>query len=650
MNGTTRFGDFLLLKKLSEDPLGATYRAGRVEGNAVGELLFLRTFSIPEARTAELAEALHEFESSQRVQAPGLTYPVGGGEVGGVAYVVYDYSTGWDLLQVLAAAQAAFAELERDHALLVVERIAKGLTVLHQIDAPGARPCHGFLVPHNVRMTGEGEIELVGLEVGPYLARLAAAGGVGETRAYLSPQVLSGAAPTAADDVYSLGAILWRLLLGQPPPAGAAAQAGALASARLGDGQPLPTGLSELLRNSLAEPSARPAHAGFWHHQLTDWMAFEQIRTTHFDLAFFIHELFRRQIQAEKDEIAGEKKLDLAPKAAEPAPGETADAIPRPGLSGSAPPPTAAALPAAAPASDTAVRPPPRRSRMALVAVLAAVVVAAAGAGWLLLGRGSTPEPPPVQAAPPPPPPASSELRMAQEELERLVRERAQTVGDQIASEYDEHIRSLREQLEQARAAEAEALRSAAAPPAAAPPPTAPPSSAPPPSAPPPIAQTPDAEPTAPAPAAPPPAAPPPNSPPPNAEPSPPPVEPAELVTEDVAEASSPLDTIPAPPPSIPAPAAPAVPDVTPPERLSMPKPVFPPRARQHRKEATVLIKVHVDADGKVIDAQPVIDKPDPYGFYDAATQAARQAKFRPARSDGVPIRMWTTVVVSFKQ
>ena len=81
-----------------------------------------------------------------------------------------------------------------------------------------------------------------------------------------------------------------------------------------------------------------------------------------------------------------------------------------------------------------------------------------------------------------------------------------------------------------------------------------------------------------------------------------------------------------------------------------MPKPLFPNRARQYRKEATVLIKVLVDADGKVVEARPVIDKPDPYGFFESAIQAARLAKFRPARSEGVPIQMWTTVVISFKQ
>ena len=47
MNQPTRFGDYLLLKKLSEDPLGETYRAGKNQDGTVGEIVLLRIFSIP---------------------------------------------------------------------------------------------------------------------------------------------------------------------------------------------------------------------------------------------------------------------------------------------------------------------------------------------------------------------------------------------------------------------------------------------------------------------------------------------------------------------------------------------------------------------------------------------------------------------------
>ena len=270
--------------------------------------------------------------------------------------------------------------------------------------------------------------------------------------------------------------------------------------------------------------------------------------------------------------------------------------------------------------------------------------------------------PPPVQAPPPPPPPPppqpSEDLQIAQLELERLIEEQAAGLGDKIAARYDEEIRSLREQLKAAQAAEDAALAAAleespqadgtppatdtgsAAPASSVEPPAVePPADEPPadefpgeaaetsPTEPPAPAEAADVEPIAsepsPADVAPEPA------PPPQVEPPPPQIEP--------------------PPPQIEPPPPPTAPVVIPPQRLSLPEPRYPVRAQQQNKEATVLIKVLVDTRGKVLDAQPVVNKPDPYGFFREALNAARKAQFKPALSDGKPIQMWTTVVIAFK-
>ena len=152
-------------------------------------------------------------------------------------------------------------------------------------------------MPHNVVVSSDGEINLLGFEASPYLATLAARGGMADVHPYLSPEVRAGAEPSIADDVYSLGALLWRLLMNEAPPLeGGETLAGRLASATMADGELLPPGLAQLLQSSLGAPSTRQAHAGFWHKQLTEWMGGHEVTATHFDLAFFIHELFRRQI------------------------------------------------------------------------------------------------------------------------------------------------------------------------------------------------------------------------------------------------------------------------------------------------------------------------------------------------------------------
>lgn len=680
MHEPTRFGGFLLLKKLSEDPLGETYRAGRIVEGAVAELVLLRTYGLA-GSSSELVEVLREEAAAgrRRIRGPSLVYPLSGGEVGGVPYAVYEYSTGWSLLHLIEATRAGFAHLERDHGLLVVERLAKGLALVHQADPAAGRNHHGFVVPQNVRLSAEGEIGLMGFELGPTFARLASSGRISEVHPFLSPEVRSGAVPTPADDVYSLGAVLWQLLIGQPPPLETASGvAASLAAARMSNNEVLPAGLGELLQSSLAPRRVRFPDANHWHRKLSEWMGRNEVKTTHFDLAFFIHEVFRNSVRREEEEIERERRLDMSPPP-EPGGPEISDIILRPDLSGMVQrPPLAAQMSDATPAAGPEPERSPGRSKAPLLA-LAAVLLAAVAGGWYWLGRGRAPEsaPPPVQAPPPrrpapSPAPPSDELQIAQGELERLVQERARGLSDQIAAEYDEQIRSLREQLRAAQKAEAQAALEAsrraeptagsggdgaaarpgpadaaveerpgrpAEGPAVAASKTSPEAPEPAPEPPPPEAAATVAE-------VPPPSAPPPSAPPP--------------VPSSVLPSSTPPPSEPAP--AAPPPSAPARPRETaaapspspreavkPPRRLRMPEARYPERARQYRKEATVLVKVLVDTDGTVIDAQPVLKEADTFGFFQEAVRAARGAEFTPAESGGLPVRMWTTVVITFK-
>lgn len=641
MQEPTRFGNYLLLKKLGEDPLGGTYRAARIEGEALGQLVFLRIFSISAIDAKALVASMREYsDSAVRLKAPGVTHAVDCGAVSGVAYAAYEYVTGWDLKELLRTAEASFSPLERDHALLLAERIAKGLDVVHQGDPSTVRPCHGFLTPQSVVVTSEGEIHLIGFESASFLAGAMAQGQLSsDLRCYVSPELRGGAPVGPPDDIYALGAILWELLMGVPPSSDGAGMAAGLASAKLASGGPLPAGLGELLQSSLAAVRARTPRAGAWHKQLTDWMTRNEVATTHFDLAFSVHEMFRKRIQAEEQELEAEKSIDLRPKLA-PAPAAPPAVTPAPPVA------TGTASSAAVPAlerTDVVIPPAPRKSGKGMLLAVAALVVVLAGVGWFLLSRRSEgPEvavaaPPPVEtpAAAPAEPPRSEGLKMAELELERLVRERAEAVGEQISAEYDEHIRSLQEQLREAQAAEEEARRlalesaavetpppSAPAPPVETPPPPAPPEAAPPQAvAPPAESVTPPAE-----------AAPP-------REATPPPPTPAPPPPTTTVRASS---TVPPPPP-------PREPVVIPPHLERIPEPIYPLRARKLKKEATVLVKVLVDADGSALDAKPVVDATDTFGFIQAALKAARGATFQPATTDGVPTKMWTTVVIAFK-
>lgn len=633
---TTRFGHHLLLKKLAEDPLGETYRAGRLEGATIGDVVLLRVFGHPGLDTARLTQAFAEgARHPGAASGLGVSWALELGEVEGLPYAVYEYLPGRDLASLQKALEGGYEPLSEDHAVLLVERVAKGLALLHAA-APGT-PAHGFITPQLIWVSNEGEAKLFGFEAGPQLAAMAAAGQLSqELMAYLSPEVLHGAPPTDRDDVYSLGAILWQLLLGAPPSPAAGPFDLQLQHATLvASGGEMAPGLARLLQRSLAPAAERIHSTEQWHRELIGWMAEAPVSATTFDLAFFLHELFRDEIRREAREIEKEKSLDLRPS---PAPARVAE----PDLT---PDPSRLTVPldtrglttehAAVPRIETAEPDAPARggSKVGLFAALAAVVAAIAfGAYWFL--TKPVPKPDVAALVGEGEPPAAAlqqpavDIEATAAALDQLMRERQQQMEQRLRDEYDSQIAALQQQLADAQTPDGQpAAGTVTAPPPASVQPSAPP----PPAAPPPSAS---AEPISPSPTSPSPSAPPPSA--------PPPAEPTRM-----AEVPPPT----APPPAaaaVPAPAA-GSPKIQPPSLIRQPAPIYPSRARTLKREAIVAVKVLVAKDGRVIEAQPVSPQAKDLGFGDAALKAALKAEYRPAQRDGQPIEMWTTLVFNFK-
>jgi TonB family protein len=92
--------------------------------------------------------------------------------------------------------------------------------------------------------------------------------------------------------------------------------------------------------------------------------------------------------------------------------------------------------------------------------------------------------------------------------------------------------------------------------------------------------------------------------------------------------------------------AAPSVPNVVPPKLLHFVDAEYPKEARAQGLSADVLLRLRVEADGSVSEADVV--EPQGHGFDEAAVAAARQFVFEPARRDGKPIAVRIPFKYSF--
>ncbi|HXT19537.1 MAG TPA: hypothetical protein VN923_02195, partial [Thermoanaerobaculia bacterium] len=320
MNIREQFGKYLLLKKLAEDALGETFRAGRLGGHGMEQVVLLRVFNGTGIDSNALSAALAKRRTvHQALVSPNIGNGVDLGEVRGVPFVAYDYISGKDLAALQEQARRRNHPIPSDHALLIAERIALALAVGYETRLEDERVLHGAVLPQLVMISNEGETRLLGFEAAPGLRQVVRGAVATKPLArYLSPEARAGAAPNKADDVYSLGAILFELLTGHPVPTdgdlGAAIDHAELSS----EGMPLPDDLKRLLKQSLTTQDKRIGDVITWHKSLSRMMFEGQYNPTTFNLAFFMHNLFRDEIEKESREIEVEKTMELQLPAAAP--------------------------------------------------------------------------------------------------------------------------------------------------------------------------------------------------------------------------------------------------------------------------------------------------------------------------------------------
>jgi len=653
MNIPEEFGKYLLLKKLTEDPLGETFRAGKAGKEGIEQVALLRVFN----GKGMDGEKLWQKVSNRGAVQLGLRSPTIGsgidmGKVRSFPYAAYDYISGKSLATLLARSAKLLSPIPTDHALLIAERLSLALAAGYETRIQEERIQHGFVTPHLVMISNEGETRLLGFEMAPGLRSLAAEGwNAPELRPYLAPETFTGVPLAKSDDVWSLGAILFELLTGESLPAAAASDGypdgyGSLIDNAMlsNDGTPLPPAIVGLLKKSLAPRDQRIPDAVTWHKTLSKLMIDGQFSPTTFNLAFFMHNLFRDEIERENQELQAEKTLDLpkAAAAAAAAPVAARAATDMREATGV----REGTLPGARPAA-----PPPAVSKTPLYAgIAAAVVLVAAGAGWFLFGRSPAAPPPAAEtvAAPSTQPaalPAATPSGPTQEEInsqiQQMVAASSQEMEAKIKQQYDERIKQLQQQLQETKKRdEASPVQTAQVPPAARP------------AAAPPVVPDPEPEPAETRAAA--------------KTPDPAPASasnPSTVVPAVEKAASAPPQAAPATQAAAPPTAAPARPQiqygdlvtaatasgVTPPKMTSRLDPRYPQQAKRMNKSAQVDIKVLVDERGRVLDAQRSGAQAG-FGFDESALEAARRSVFQPASTrDGVRVKMWTTIRISFQ-
>jgi serine/threonine-protein kinase len=372
-----KFGRLVLLEETDTGPLGSEYRAARLGPAGFDRLVTVLRFSQRVSADGEATKRLvEEAKVAAQIHSPGLVKMLGVGRVGPSYYLSTELVEGRTVAEVLAECREGGFPFGPDHALMIASRAAAGLESLHGKKDEAGRPLlHGLIAPRQLVVAFDGEVKVKGLGL------WSALGGTDllapEERAYLAPEQATVRGDERSD-VYALGLVLLETLTGQAPDGGDAAQR--IASAKItppgGEPGPLPKPLADVLRRALAaDPAERFPGMAELRRGIDSLLFSGDFTPTTFDLAFFMHTLFREAVEHDARALEEARGADYREFLTEESPKAAASGSPQAAAVGSAAEPEAAAL------ATTEVQPPTAPDPAARPAAPPAQAKAAAAAG-----------------------------------------------------------------------------------------------------------------------------------------------------------------------------------------------------------------------------------------------------------------------------
>ena len=233
-----RVGPYRLLRELGHGGMGTVYLAERADEQYHAQV------AIKFVRDAGVSGELERRLRAERQILAGLTHPNiawlldGGTAADGTPYLVMEYVDGEPI-----DAWCDGRGLGLEGRLALFQRVCTAVQYAHQ-----GLVVHRDLKPSNILVTADGTPKLVDFGIAKLLA-----GGDADTTgtlrlltpAYGAPEQARGARITVATDVYSLGAVLFKLLTGRTPIDLGGATPGEIERRIAEDAPPAPSAVAE---------------------------------------------------------------------------------------------------------------------------------------------------------------------------------------------------------------------------------------------------------------------------------------------------------------------------------------------------------------------------------------------------------------------
>jgi TonB family protein len=622
----TPFGQYELIELIATGGMAEVYRARMSGVEGFQKIVSIKRI-LPHLTDNDefVTMFVDEAKVAAQLQHPNIIHIYDLGKIERSYYIAMEYIDGRDLRSILRTLEEKHARLPIGLALFIASRLATALDYAHRkrdLQGKSLGLVHRDVSPQNVLISYDGDIKLCdfGIAKAASKASHTRSGALKGKLQYMSPEQAWGKDIDNRSDIFSLGLVLYEMLTGRKAFAGDSelsileqVRAPRIVPPREYD-PAIPPEVERVVMTALKENrDERFQNAAELGADLGNMLQLIRPAPGASELGAFLADLVGRERHVSSPHIPAARPAITPPprKTAPPPSVET----PKPAA---APPVLAKEF---AREEVPAFLTPARRSRTGLIAgAVVAVIVAVAGVWYLTRPKASS------QGAVVEPTPAPETVEMAKEVAQQEIAKQTQAMRQRLSNEI---LRPTPTAAARRRATPTPARVAAAAP---APPaqPTAAPAAA---------AEQPTVAPATAVPEpTPPPAVPSPTEPP----PTPVPPTPA----PETMPAAAPLAT--EQPAVNPGDLVEPGPDVVPPEPVYKPMPSYPPLAARQRVSGLVILQVLVDENGAVQEVKVLRGVKPNLGLDDAAANAVRGWRYKPATKNGVRVKVRITQPIPF--
>jgi serine/threonine-protein kinase len=219
------FGHYQLLELIGKGGMAEVFRAAAPGIDGFDDGFVVKRIRPDKSDSPKFVQAFcEEARITALLRHPNIVQVYDFGQIDGAYFMAMEYLRGKDLSTVMRAARARRGALPPALAVFVAREIALALHHAHTLrlpDGTAAGIVHRDVTPSNIMLLQAGGVKILDFGIARAVA-VARPQEAGDKRprlagklAYVSPELVRGAAVDHRSDVFSLGVVLWEMVAGQ---------------------------------------------------------------------------------------------------------------------------------------------------------------------------------------------------------------------------------------------------------------------------------------------------------------------------------------------------------------------------------------------------------------------------------------------------